>query len=151
MASNQPPFDEAVFRAQFPAFANQVTYPTALLQMYWDEVGCWIQDGGAGGFLQGDCTVLAMNMLLAHFLELAAKNKANGKSKQGGYKTSSSIDKVSVAYLAPPNQDQFSWWLNQTNYGQQLAAFLEMKAVGGFHIGGLPERTGFRKVGGTFR
>lgn len=149
--SNPIPFDETLFRTQFPAFADTTTYPSALLQMWWDEIGCWIEDGGQGGILHGDCTVAAMNMLLAHFLELSLKNKSNGKSKQGGYKTSSSIDKVSVAYLAPPNQDQFSWWLNQTNYGAMLASFLEMKAVGGFHVGGLPERTGFRKVRGTFR
>lgn len=148
---NPVPFDEALFRAQFPAFSDEVKYPTSLLQMYWDEVGCWIQDGGTGGILSGDCTVLAMNMLLAHFLELAKKNSANGNSKQGGFKTSSTIDKISVAYLAPPSQDQFSWWLNQTNYGMELAAYLEMKAVGGSHVGGMGERFAFRKVRGSFR
>lgn len=147
----QPTFDEALFRQQFPAFANIVAYPSATLQMYWDEVGCWIQDGGEYGMLCGNCTVLAMNLLLAHFLELAKLNKAKGTSKQGGFKTSASVDKVSVSYLAPPNQDQFTWWLNQTNYGAQLGAFLEMKAVGGTYIGGNPERSAFRKVRGSFR
>lgn len=147
----QPPFNDALFRQQFPAFADTTKWSPALLLMYWQEVGCWIEDGGTYGMLSGNCTVLAMNMLLAHFLELSKLNKANGTSKQGGFKTGAGVDKVNVQYLAPPNQDQFTWWLNQTNYGMQLGAFLEMKAVGGTFIGGLPERTGFRKVRGGFR
>lgn len=147
----QPEFNETLFRQQFPAFADPVAYPSATLQMYWDEVGCWIEDGGSCGMLSGNCTVLAMSMLLAHFLELAKLNKSKGTSKQGGFKSGATVDKVSVQYLAPPNQDQFTWWLNQTNYGMQLGSFLEMKAVGGTFIGGLPERTGFRKVRGGFR
>lgn len=145
--SNSRPFNEAEFRLRFPAFSDPTKYPTAYLEAYWEEVGCFIKDGGTYGMLQGDCSQFAMELMLAHFLALAA-NAARGK--QGGYKTSSSVDKVSVSYLAPPAQDSFSWWLTQTPYGQQLMTLLEIKGVGGMYVGGLPERSGFRKVGGGF-
>jgi Protein of unknown function (DUF4054) len=148
--SNPLTFDEALFRTMFPAFADPIKYPAGLLQMYWDETGCFIVDGGTYGILNGDCTALAMSQLTAHFLELAKLNRANGTSKQGGFKTGSSIDKVSVQYLAPPSQSQFDWWLNQTNYGAALLALLDLKSVGGFGVGGLNERGGFRKFGGVF-
>jgi len=148
--SNAITFNEDLFRAQCPAFADITAYPTVVLQMYWDEVGSFIVDGGTYGMLQGDSTVLAMNYMVAHFLELAKLNKTKGTSKQGGYKTSAGIDKISVQYLAPPNKDQLSWWMNQTNYGAALLALLEIKSVGGFSVGGLNERGGFRKAGGIF-
>lgn len=148
--SNATVFNETLFRAQFPAFADTTTYPPVILQMYWDEVSCFIVDGGTYGILQGDCTQLAMNCMVAHFMELAKLNKAKGTSKQGGYKTGAGIDKINVQYMAPPSQSQFDWWLNQTNYGAQLLALLELKSVGGFGVGGLNERGGFRKAGGIF-
>lgn len=135
------------FRKLFPAFADTTRYPDTYIALYYEETLCFLQDGGCWGMLSGCCTTLARYMLIAHFIYLAA-NAARGK--QGGFKTSASVDRVSVSYLAPPAQNMFSWWLGQSPYGQQLAALLELKGVGGTYIGGLPERTGFRKVGGTF-
>lgn len=148
--SNPITFNETDFRIQFPAFADTTKYPSTMLLIWWNEVGCWIQDGGAGAVLQGDCTVVAMNLMLAHFLTLADAAKKGKTGGQSGFKVSAGIDKVSVSYLAPPATTQFEWWLNNTPYGAQLAAFLEMKAVGGTSLGGLPERNAFRKVGGVF-
>lgn len=145
--SNPITFDEALFRSLFPAFADATKYPTSLLVVYWDEIGCYIADGGVGGMLTGDCTVNAMNCLLAHFLALMDQAK---RGKQTGYKTGAGIDKVNVQYLAPPAKSQFDWWLASTPYGQQLAALLELRSVGGLSVGGLNERGGFRKAGGIF-
>lgn len=145
--SNPIEFNEQLFRSMYPEFSDEAKYPTAVLVMWWDDVGCWISDGGSGGILFGDCTANAMYMLLAHFMRIG-KDIATGQ--QVGFKTGASIDKISVSYLAPPSQDQFSWWLASTPYGTQLAAYLEMKAVGGTSVGGLPERQGFRKATGVF-
>lgn len=145
--SNPVPFDETTFRELFPAFSSAVKYPTSTLVMYWDEIGCYIADGGVGGMLSGNCTANAMYCLLAHFLALSDQAK---RGKQTGFKNSAGIDKINVQYLAPPVKTQFDWWLASTPYGQQLAALLELKSVGGISVGGLNERGGFRKAGGVF-
>lgn len=145
-------FDPALFRLQCPAFADPVKYPDVVLTMYWDDMVVCFIDPTDYGFADIGCKQSAMNLMLAHILELAKLNTGGvgGSSKQGGYKTSATVDKVSVAYLAPPTPDQSSWWLNQTTYGQQLLALLDVWTVGGLSAGGLPERRGFRKYGGTF-
>ncbi len=143
---NPIPLDLVLFRAQFPAFESSTKYPDVLIQMYWDEVTCIISDQSYG-LLYGCCRQLALNMLLAHFLGMAA---AVNKGRQGGFVSSSTIDKVSVTKAAPPTPDMFSWWLSQTPYGIQLLALLDAKSVGGYYIGGRPESSAFRRVGGFF-
>jgi hypothetical protein len=95
--------------------------------------------------------------LTAHLLALGTMQTAGaggqGQSAggvQGGFITSATVGEVSVAKLAPPATNGWQWWLASTPYGQALWALLSVKAVGGFAIGGLPEREGFRKVGGVF-
>ena len=143
---NPIPLDPTLFRAQFPAFSSDVKYPDTLLQMYWEEVTCIVSDQSYG-LLYGKCRQLALNMLLAHFLGMMA---TVNKGRQGGFVSSSTIDKVSVTKVAPPTPDMFSWWLSQTPYGQQLLALLDVKSVGGYYIGGSPETSGFRRIGGFF-
>ncbi len=63
---------------------------------------------------------------------------------------SATIDKVTIATKPPEARNEWRYWLLTTPYGTQLLALLEMLSAGGWSIGGLPERTGFRKIGGTF-
>lgn len=140
-----PEYDDAKFRKLFPEFADETKYPEELISAYWEQASCYID--GEGNVLLGGCSFLAVAQMTAHMMTLASQA---AKGKQAGYKTGATIDKVSVTYAAPPTPDQFSWWLSTTPYGAQLAALLEVKGVGGFSLGGLPERTGFRKIGGVF-
>jgi len=141
-------FDVALFRAQFPEFADPAQYPDALLQGYWDIAICYISDEDYG-CLTGACRQLALNQLVAH---LARINKmiADGNGTDPGFVSSATIDKVSVTRMTPPQRDQWYWWLNQTPYGAQLLALLEANAVGGFYIGGGPELGAFRRAGGSY-
>jgi Protein of unknown function (DUF4054) len=139
-------FDPNIFRAQFTAFSDEVKFPDSLLEMYWEQVTCFISDNNYGS-LVNECRQLALNTLLAHFLSLM---NAVNSGQQSGFVTNSTVGSVSVAQLAPPSPDGFSWWLNQTPYGQQLLAMLEAKSVGGWYIGFYPESSGFRKVNGWF-
>lgn len=134
-----------LFRQQFPQYEDDTVYSDALLQMYWDEVLCFVSDKGYN--LIGQCRLFLLNLFVAHMLTLNAQAQ---RGKQGGFITSSTIDKVSVQKVAPPSANQFQWWLNQTPWGQQAATMLYMATVGGDYIGGLPEQAAFRRVGGVF-
>lgn len=139
-------FDVTLFRQQFPVFANPTTFPDAMLQMYWDMATCQISNCNYG-YLNGDCRQLALNLLTAHLTAISVL-VANGQTP--GIVTNATIDKISVALKAPETRNAWLWWLNTTPYGQQLLALLLAKGVGGFYVGGLPETTAFRKIGGIF-
>lgn len=150
-------YDDALFRAQFPEFADAVAYPPFLIEAYWDLASSFIDTTDSPcRILTGKALVAAMNMLAAHLLILGIRAGAGPSpggtpgSEQGGFETSATVGDVSVAKLAPPAKDGWQWWLASTPYGQMLWAMLGVLAVGGLSIGGLPEREGFRKVGGVF-
>lgn len=140
-------FDVAVFRAQFPAFASETTYPDALLQGYWDQATCYISDQDYG-CVQGGCRRAAINAMAAH---LCALNDLIVSGNAPGVAVGATVGSVSASRAQPPfGTDPWRYWLNLTPYGQQLLALLESAAVGGFYVGGNPERAAFRRVGGGF-
>jgi hypothetical protein len=139
-------FDVAAFRVAFPAFASETTFPDETLQGYFDSATCFISDCDYG-VLRGDCRADALNLMTAHLAELATKINAGMGT---GLVSSSTIDKISVTLTPPPFKSQFQWWLTLTGYGQRLYALLSRKAAGGLYVGGLPERSAFRKVRGIF-
>ena len=139
-------FDITVFRAQFPAFANESQYPDAMLQGYWDSATCYVSDMNYG-WLQGPCRAQALNYMTAHLAQLFTQITAGNTP---GQVQSATIDKVSVSMTPPPNPNQWQWWLGLTPYGQMLLGLLQAKSVGGWYVGGLPESSAFRKVWGIF-
>lgn len=149
-------YDDTAFRALFPEFSDTTKYSSVLLSAYWDVANEFVtQDSAPWAVLSGSNVDFILNLLTAHFLTLGLQNQtAANKGKvgqaQGGFVSSASIGEVSVTKVAPPTTDMFDWWLAQSPYGQQLLAFLEIKAVGGLSVGGMPERQGFRKVYGVF-
>lgn len=141
-------FDVTAFRASFPQFANATKYPTSQLQGYFDSASCIINNNDYGcGYLTGMCRVRALNLQTAH---LAALADIIAAGQAPGLVNSATVDKVSVSLTPPPFKNQWQWWLSLTPYGAELLALLQAKAVGGFYVGGLPESSAFRKVGGIF-
>lgn len=149
-------YDDVLFRVQFPEFTDPTKYPAPMLTMYWSMASRFLAvDGSPCAMLSGDDAALALNMMTGHILALWKMNAdsaagGNPGSEQGGFETSASIGEISVSKLAPPVKGAWDWWLAQTPYGQMLWAFLSVMSVGGLSVGGLPEREGFRKVGGVF-
>jgi len=140
-------FDVAVFRAQYPAFADTSTYPDALLQSYWDQAVCFVSDSDYG-CLAGACRQQAINAMTAHLCRL---NELIVSGNQPGVAVGSTVGSVSVSLAQPPfGSDPWRYWLNQTPYGQQLLALLSAASVGGFYVGGNAERNSFRRAGGGF-
>lgn len=139
-------FNIVLFRSRFPAFAGDVAYPDSMLQGWWDMATCFISTCNYGIF-RGKCREQALMLMVAH---MAAINDLIAQGVTPGMVTSASIDKVSVSVSPPPVDSEFSWWLSLTPYGQQLNALLSVASVGGWSVGGLPERSAFRKAGGIF-
>lgn len=123
-------FDVDLFRASFPAFANKQQYPDEVIAGYWDVAAMYISTSNYG-YLQGDARARALNLMAAHLAKLSDMINAG---QTPGLVQGSTIDKISVTLTPPPAPDQFTWWLNLTGYGAQLAALLAIKAVGGFYV-----------------
>ena len=140
-------YDDTLFRMQFPFFANSVTFPEALLQMYWDQAICYMDDTANYGWLQGVSRQLGLNMLTAHLTYLTTITLNNQVT---GLMQNATVDKVSIGLTPPPLPNQWQWWLDQTSYGQSLLALLQSNIAGGLYIGGSPQLSAFRNVGGVF-
>lgn len=149
-------YNDDLFRKQFPEFASEIKYPEPILSMYWDTASMFVSaDDCPYNVLAGKRLAVILNYVTAHLLTIGlqaadAAKTGGGQSSMGGFTTSASIGEVSVSKLAPPAADGWQWWLASTSYGQSLWAMLEVLAVGGMSIGGLPERQSFRKSGGIF-
>ena len=139
-------FDVTVFRSQFPAFVSETTYPDATLQAFFDVATCYVSAVDQGR-LTGACRQYALNAMTAHLVAISDLAAAGSTP---AFVTSTTVGSVSVSVQPPPNTSQWQWWLNLTPYGQQLQALLTQAAVGGFLVGGSPERSPFRQVGGGF-
>ena len=134
-------YQDAAFRVQFPAFANQATYPAATLSAYFCAAESFITNSNYGWF-RGCGSQLALNLMTAHMAQLAA-NVAQGQTTPG-VETQASIDKISITQMTPPLGNAWQWYLGQTQYGAQLLALLQARSTGGFYTPGGAGRAGFR-------
>lgn len=129
-------YNDADFRALFPAFASTSAYPEVTLQLYWnvatDYISAYPQCWGG---LKKNQQTLALNQMTAH---ITALNTLAATGQAGGVVQGATVDKVSVTLTPPPVPNEWRYWLNQTPYGQQLLALLEVKSVGGWFLGGYP-------------
>jgi hypothetical protein len=142
----QHTFDIAAFRAMFPAFADVTKYPDLALQGYWTMAVNYIYDNDTWAIC-GDTLQLALNLMTAH---LAASFALINSGQNAVVVAGAAEGSVSVSMVPPPIKTGWQFWLCTTPYGIQLWALLSSLTVGGFYIGGLPERSGFRKIGGFF-
>lgn len=131
-------FDFKAFIALFPAF-NLVPQPT--LQIYWDIATNFIC-ARPQWCIKLSTQTYFIQLMTAHIAQLSTQIAAGDTP---GVVIGATIDKVSVQLQPPPGDDAFRYWLNQTAYGQQLLALLDVKAVGGFYAGGFPVLSAYRR------
>lgn len=141
--------DFAAFRLQTPQFADPAKFPDVLVQSKFDLSTAYVSPDTYGDMTQAARTQ-ALYLMTAHLLALGVIIAQNGYTGQPGIVTAATIDHVQITLQPPPVRGQWRWWLNTTPYGAQLVALLDAQSVGGFFVGGLPERAAFRKVGGVF-
>ena len=133
-------FDLSAFRTAYSVFDS---VPDATVQAAATSALCLIGQDGC------DCDVQQWQLMVAHLLYIQGQ-VATGNGNAGAV-TSATIDKVSVAFAAPPfGTSAYKFWLFKSPYGGQLLAMLDRCSKGGVYVGGLPERSAFRSVGGVF-
>jgi len=133
-------FDLSAFRTAYPVFDS---VPEATVQAAATSALCLIGQDGC------DCDVQMWQLMVAHLLYIQGQ-VATGNGGAGAV-TSATIDKVSVSFAAPPfGTSAYKFWLFKSPYGGQLLAMLDRCSKGGVYVGGLPERSAFRSVGGVF-
>jgi hypothetical protein len=145
-------WDYDKFVAKFPAFSDKDAWPPAYLESCWDLAAEFISTQECPcRNLRGDSLQTALDLMTAHLATLLGPANATSEDAAGGgLVTNASIGAVSVGMMQPPVSSMWGYWLAQSPYGQALLALLQIKGVGGFYVGGLPERSAFRKVGGVF-
>jgi hypothetical protein len=136
--------DLAEFRVRFPAFQCE---SDATISSWW-QVATYYISAESYGLLTGDARGFALELMTAH-LALLSQKITTGKPIQG-ITEQATIDKVSVSLKVAPSPTHLQWWLSLTPYGAQLWALMQVTAAPGMYVGGLPERSAFRKVGGVF-
>lgn len=145
---------DATFRSLFPEYTDTTKYPEAVVQLLYGVAQDFVFPGSSYcTMLRGSAADYAQYLMTAHLLYLRGQRVAAGDDAGGesvGFVQSASVGDVSVTRATIPAADQWQYWLSGTPYGQELLALLQGVSVGGIYVGGLPERTGFRKVGGVF-
>ncbi len=144
MACPSPAFsyNDAQFRAMFPAFANSATYPESVLQLYFNTAGLIIANSNFGPLARACATLTCLYLATAHLAQIGQQIAAGQTS---GVVVGASIDKISVELQQFEFPNQWQLWLSGTEYGKQLLAILQAQSVGGFStVGGLG-RAGFRR------
>lgn len=132
-------FPLAKFRILYPQFA---AVSDEVVGVVAEQAACYI------GLYCSDCDEQGWMMLVAHMLFL--RDAIAGGTITPGAVQSATIGSVSVSFQAAPSGDSWTFWLNQSPYGQQLAALIAACFGGLQYVGGSPERSGFRTVGGRF-
>jgi hypothetical protein len=154
-------YNDTLFRQQLPEFSDTTLYPPAKIEVFWNVGASFIDSRDSPcRALNGAALQYALNLMAAHLMTISIQNSqamtgggaagGQGEPDQGGFITSAHIDEITVSKLAPPVNNGWQFWLASTPYGQQIWALIGIVGVGGFSVGGLPEREGFRKVGGVF-
>lgn len=141
-------YNDDLFRQLFPAYANTSIYPSTLIQNYWITATVYINNKTGGCYFGGMNVAQqtqAINLMTAHLLFISGLIQAG---ETPNIVTGAGIDKVNVTLEPPPAKNMWQFWLATSPYGQQLLALLQLAAVGGAYIGGVPELAAFRRVGG---
>ncbi|CAB4132155.1 Protein of unknown function DUF4054 [uncultured Caudovirales phage] len=139
--------DLTAFRAAYPAFSDVVKFPDVMLNAMYQNAGNYISQNDSTSGLNGAMLDYALQLMTAHLLQSSVLI-ASGQTS--AIVTSSSVGSVSVSIMPPPVKSAFGYWLATTAYGQQLRGLLSVQSAGGWSVGGSPERSAFRKVGGMF-
>lgn len=131
------------FRKKFPEFSDAETYSDALIENFIEQAFDFIEDRDAPRIGLGQRRrKSAILYMAAHLLSLYWQNTNGGITSGGqtGMVSSTTIGNVSVSLLAPPNQSQSDYWLNQTPYGAAYLNLIRSKWGTGIFYGGSDQR-----------
>lgn len=132
----------ADFRTEYPKFSDEIKYPDVIINSNFDTATIFIANH-TNCILDIKKLTKVLYLLTAHLLQLETDDNAGNPA---GVITSASIDKISVTIAEPKNKTEFSYFLNRTTYGQQLAALFRILSMGGIIVNGSPEILAYNRV-----
>lgn len=136
------PFDRDIFFSTFPEFKDKTLYPAELVESAGKRSRFYVTYEQAA-HLDGEERKYVRALMTAHLIVLTCRNRqnaGNGGTQGGtdgggvggavgavggsGIISSASVGGVSVSMSVPDSQNPWAYWLNQTQYGQEILAFL---------------------------
>lgn len=136
MARNQSLPTPEQFRAAFPQFANETTYPAPIIQMRINLADVLLSESRFGE----DIFPYVVGLYVAHYLYLYAADMrgvtvGTAGGSNSGVQTSKSVDKVSVSYDASATLDPNAGFWNNSRYGSEFWEYLMLFGAGAIQLG----------------
>lgn len=136
MAKNNSLPTVAQFRATFPQFANETTYPDTAIQMRLNLVDALMNESRFGP----DVFPYVACLFVAHYMALSvADNRSAATGGAGGVNTgimtAKSVDKVSASYDASNTLNPDAGFWNNTRYGSEFWEYLMIFGAGAIQLG----------------
>lgn len=128
-----------LFRKLYPQFCS---IDDELIIHLADSADCYMNT-----CLKEHCYDNALMLIVAHMLQLRANAESN---PSGNQIASATIDKVSVSYAVNQSGNDTKDWFSLTPFGKEFLVLMQRKCGSVRYVGGYPERSGFRIVGGRF-
>lgn len=128
---NCPSLGTQEFIAQFPEFSENPNIDRMIGRATnYVDLHC--------GYICDKRKQYAIFLLTAHLLSL--QNNIQNGDATGGVQTGATIDKVSVSIAPPPYSNGFEYWLEQTQYGAELLALINILIATPDYVGGSFQR-----------
>lgn len=113
-------FDIGAFRTAFPEFADEVTYPTPMIEMWAGLAVMQVRS-----CVWKTATTLGQRLYVAHELVLAAQNAKAAAvggvpGVSGGIANTKTVGSVTVGYDTTSTAEKGAGFWNLTNYGKQF-------------------------------
>lgn len=130
-------FDLPMFLAYFPEFADEAVWKPTVVQSAGYRAMRHITTSAGGMPLIGEDRDYAQFLMAGHLLVLDKQDEDSGVSDgvgMAGTPFKATVGSVQVENTKPNSfqSDDWNYWLNQTKYGRELLAFLDVHAPGIF-------------------
>lgn len=133
-------FNVSRFRSEFPQFADTTAFPENSIARYGRMAQRYITEWRCGFPLSDpDDREYATFLMAAHIASLrknADDEMSGGSLPAGGRVRKATVGAVTVETDSPHtyNSDDYTYWLSQTTFGQELLAFLANAAPAGIFL-----------------
>lgn len=122
--------DIAVFRTNFPEFADTSVYPNGQIT-FWASLA----EKMLPVALWGDVWTQACNLYVAHEITIAAQNVKSAAvggapGQAGGIANSKTVGSATISYDSATQSEKDAGWWNRTSYGIQLYRLIKIFGAG---------------------
>lgn len=128
--------DVALFRSQFPEFAEETAFPDAQVSFWLTIATTRLNATRWGALLDA-----GLALYMAHNLSLARQNAKAAAfggviGQNTGPMASKTVDKVSATYDTKASTNEGDGHYNLTDYGTRFMELVRLAGMGGLQLGG---------------